>query len=157
VSAPRSQGGFVDTSKDVRDSIKDIEKRLRGKSGITIDCVGHPDLRVLVLARGVGSQSLGYVGGFAADSSGAAGGFTERRGQGMWVAAALYAPDGDQYVEVKRLVGAHSYEASNVVNPYGNLGAIGGWGDCAKQIANDTAEWITANREELIARRGRRP
>jgi hypothetical protein len=142
----------VDTSKDIQDSIKDIEKRLRGKKGLVLDC-DDPDLAAVVAGRGVGSESLGYVAGFAANSEGAGGVVAERRQIGQWVAVVLHVRDGDGYQPVKQIVGTHAYEESNAANPWGSLDAIGGWGDCAKQLAKDILEWVAANQSQLMARR----
>src|SRR5438128_1291641 len=56
VGAP-TRGGFVDTSKDVEDSIKDLIKRFRGAQGIAlVDSPDKADVTVMIVARGVGSE-----------------------------------------------------------------------------------------------------
>jgi hypothetical protein len=55
-----TEGDFIDTSKEVQDSIKDLTGRMRGTKGVVfVASRDGADVIVTVVARGVGSEPYG--------------------------------------------------------------------------------------------------
>lgn len=135
VSAP-TKDGFVDASKDVLDSVRDIRTRLaKMKEFITVDRREAATLVVTVIDRGVGSEAYGQRIR-ASDLFGV----TEITNSPMfantfWIAGVLEVGNYR-----RRVVGAYTHEYS---------ASLGAWSNCANQIVKDIRTWSQANAEVL--------
>lgn len=92
VSAPVDSAGFTVADGGITDSVKDLEKKLRGMKEFAVVSPGEKvDLEIVVTRRFETSESLGYAGSFTADESGARGGYGERHAYYFVVEADLRA------------------------------------------------------------------
>lgn len=139
VSAP-GLNGFVDTTKDIQDSVNDIRKRLSHiKEFQVVDGHAEADIIVTVVARGMGSTTYGeriqytqyYGNGTLTNAPMVA--------ETYWVSAIM---EMGQYR--KEFLGSFTNE---------HAGSMGPWGICANQIVNDLKAWATANAEQIKERR----
>lgn len=137
------RGGFVETSKQVQDSIKDLTGKLRGAKGMTIVSTRDAaDLRVVVTARGTGSEYFGQRLSFSDSYRGAEITSTPMSQSTWWVASTLEVVGTDYR---KEFVGSYTHPPT--LDYYG-----GAWTECAKQLAKDLMTWVEANAEQLRAR-----
>ena len=147
VSGP-IRDGFVDTSKDVQDSIKDISNRLKKKKELQlVDSREEADINLTVVTRGVGYETFGQRLHYTEY-------YDEKRGY-----------DGKDYkrtilVEKTPIVTKTLWVASVLeVGQYRKefVGSTGDWtntwGTCAARIADDVKAWAVTNREQLMQRR----
>jgi hypothetical protein len=58
VGAPM-RDGFVDTTKEIQDSVRDIKGKLQDQHFVVVEDCQAADLIVTVVARGTGSQQFG--------------------------------------------------------------------------------------------------
>ena len=139
VSAPM-RGGFVDTDKQIQDSINDIKTRAAKLKGVKLAPSRETaDVVLTVVARGVGSEAYGQRINLY-DTYGNVE-ITNKPivANTFWTTAILSVGDYR-----KELVGAYTHQYSF---------SGGAWGDCASQIARALGAWIDSNREQLIAKR----
>lgn len=126
---PAKRDGFVDADKDTADSIADIRKQLRGRTGVFLtadesgsDVVIHLTFRGTVAKR----DPITLVGGST---------ITPTIFSSKVVMAML--------------------EAGDYRKEFGD--ADDQWGDCAKEIGKQAHAWIIGNRAMLLARRQPKP
>ena len=138
VSAPTRQG-FVDTTKDIQDSVKDVSSRLSHmKQFQVVEKRDGADIVLTVVARGIGSVSYGQ----RVD-------FTDYYGHAVLTSVPIVS---DTYwVSTIMDVGAYRKEFLGSYNKGPNLGA---WGLCADRIAKDIRSWAAANAEQLKQHHG---
>jgi hypothetical protein len=130
----RMRDGFVDTSKDIQDSIKDIQAQLRGmKQLAVVDAKEKADIVLTVVSRGIGTEKYGQRLSY-----------TEYFGQAdldsvpivtttFWVATVMQV--GDYRKE---------FTGTSIVAVAPAL-----WTTCAKQIAQILEAWAKANAAQL--------
>jgi hypothetical protein len=139
VSAP-VRDGFVDTSKGIQDSVKDVRVLLSKKREFrVVDDREAADIAVIITARGVGSESYGARVRYSQFYNNA---IIETRpiiAETAWVSAMLEVGEFR-----KELIGTRNA---------GGLYVIGAFSDCAGQIVGDLRTWVTANAGELKRRR----
>jgi hypothetical protein len=127
---PQVKDGFVDTDKGVSDSIKDLRKELGKKRDLrVVDDESTAQLKLYVVARGFG----------AADGDGVTIAMPGSPGLGIHVATKT------RYVRALLRVG--DYERPFVAEDR----EYDTWGRCAKLLARDLSEWVTANRSRITA------
>lgn len=143
VGAPL-RDGFIDTTKDVQDSIADLSKRLRDVKGLKlVTRQAGPAVTVTIVTRGVGSEPWGQRLNYQEFFRGAELSSTPIALTTWWVTAVLDV-NASQYR--KEFVGAYTH-------PPG-LGYYGGaWTECAKRLADNVTTWIDANRGRLVTPR----
>ncbi|PYR75654.1 MAG: hypothetical protein DMF86_14740 [Acidobacteria bacterium] len=140
VSAPL-RDGFVDTNKDIQDSIKDVRSELeRKKDVIIVDDPSHADVLLTIVTRGIGTQHWGertnvYHGYY----SGTDITTTPIMANTFWVSAVLKAGTYQ-----REIVGTQTQESAY---------SLGAWTTCAERIAKDLRAWVTANATQLRAKR----
>ena len=143
VTAPM-RDGFVDTSKGVEDSIKDINKNLAKKKGIRVaDAADGADVILVVADRGIGVDAYGsrttardtrYSGVVVESAPMVANTF--------WVSTVLQAG-----TYRKEFVGRHTQESA---------ASLGAWSTVADDLAKQVDAWTTANAAQIRARRASR-
>ena len=140
VGAP-VRGEFVDTSKEIQDSIKDLMSRLRGAKGLTlVPRREDANIVVTVVARGVGSEPYGQRLAYQQYYNNAELTSMPISLNTWWVAAVL-----EVGTYRKEFVGAYTHPP--------NLAYYGGaWGECAKRLGNDIKTWAEANGQQLRAK-----
>jgi hypothetical protein len=135
VTAPE-RDGFIDTSKEIEDSIKDIKSQL-GKQKNSILTIANTradaDILLTVVKRGVGVQAYGqrmtigkYYGGTALED-------TPMLASTFWVSTVM---EVGKYK--KEFTGQKVSEGSSEYS-------FGEWKDCAGQIARNVSSWVAAN------------
>lgn len=141
VGAPL-RDGFVDTTKDVQDSIADLSKRLKDVKGLKIVTrQAGPAVTITIVTRGVGSEPWGQRLSYQEFYRGADVSSIPIAVNTWWVTAVL---DVNASHYRKEFVGAYTH-------PPG-LGYYGGaWTECAKRLADDVTTWVEANRARLLA------
>jgi len=141
LSAP-TRDGFVDTSKDIQDSVKDVRKHLsNAKALILVPSPDAADIILTIVQRGVGSSIYGdrlrlteYYGDTEITQ-------TPMVSNTYWVSAVMTI-GGYR----KELVGTYVNQLS---------ASLGSWGECAKDIANDLKQWVSVNADTVRAKRAR--
>jgi hypothetical protein len=139
-----TQGEFVDTSKDVEDSIKDLAKKMRGIKGLVlVKDRAQADLVLTVVSRGIGSEPYGQRLALRDTYSG-----TELTSQPIsmntwWVATVLEVPAAGYR---KEFVGAYTHPPG--LDYYG-----GAWTECASRLSKNLKVWLDANAERVRAKR----
>lgn len=143
VSAPMKDG-FVDTNKDIQDSVKDVQHHLSGMREFRIvESREKADITVTVLMRGVGSQAYGQRLRYSEYSSGyytnAELTNTPMVAQTLWVSAVME-------------IGTYRKEfTGTALNIPG--ARWGRWNECAGHLAKDVKSWVRANAEQIRAHR----
>jgi hypothetical protein len=139
VSAPM-KGGFVDTNREIQDSVKDVQRRLSGmKEFRIIESPDGADLVITILMRGVGSEAYGqrlnyseYSGQYYKNAQ-----LTETPmvAQTLWVSAVME-------------IAAYRKEFTGTAV---NIPGVrwGRWSECADHLAKDLKSWAVANREQI--------
>jgi len=139
LSAP-TRDGFVDTSKDIQDSIKDIRGRLASmKEFQIVDSREKADVVLTVVTRGVGSQAYGQRLSY-----------TEYYNNAVLTSLPVVA--NTYWVATVMEVGSYRKEFSGAYT-HQYAYSMGAWGECAKQLANDVRAWAKANASQLKQRR----
>lgn len=139
VSAPM-RDGFVDTGKEIQDSVKDVRNRVSGmKEFRIVETQSQADLVVTVVMRGVGSETYGqrinyseYGGPYYKNAQ-----LTNvpMVAQTLWVSAVME-------------IGTYRKEfTGTAVNVPGVR--WGRWNECADHLAKDFRSWALANREQI--------
>ena len=165
VSGP-IRDGFVDTTKDIQDSIKDISNILKKmKEFQLVDSREEADINLTVVTRGVGSEAFGerlrYTEHYDQTKD-----YNPDR---VYIPDGGYNPDRDYkrtiLVESVPIITTTRWVASVLeVGQYRKefLGSVTQkedyynwtpWGDCAGEIAGDVKAWVVTNREQLMQRR----
>lgn len=141
IGAP-TRGRFIDTTKEVQDSISDLRGRLSGTKGISL--VYRPEgatITITVVARGVGSEPWGQRLSYQEFYKGAELSSTPITLTTWWVNAVLDV-NPSQYR--KEFVGTYTH-------PPGLAYYGGAWTECAKRLSKDVEAWILANRDRLFS------
>jgi hypothetical protein len=139
VGAPL-KGGFVDASKEILDSTKDVQGRLRGTKGVLL--VARPadaDLVLTIVARGVGSDPYGQRLVYQEHYGGADLVSLPISLNTWWVAAVLEVRNADYR---KEFVGIYTH-------PPGVAYVGGAWRECGSRLAKDLKVWLEANADRL--------
>ena len=139
VSAPM-RNGFVDTNKEIQDSVNDIRGRLSGMKEFRIaNTRDDADLVLTVVTRGIGSEQYGQRLQYTEYYKNAELTSTPIVVSTLWVTAVINVGDYR-----KEFVG------TSVNNPGIRLGT---WRECAKNLADGLRAWAVANAEQLKQRR----
>jgi hypothetical protein len=141
IGAP-TQGGFIETTQEVADSIHDVTNRLQGTDGITL--VARPDqadVRIVITARGVGSELFGQRLLYQEYYRSAELTSVPISQSTWWVSGVLTVRTGNYR---KEFTGAYTHPAGLAY--YG-----GAWRECSKTLAKNLKAWIAANRDRLLA------
>lgn len=134
------RGGFVDTNRDIQDSINDVRGRLSGmKEFRLVDDVDEADIVITIVERGVGSESYGLRLRYTEYFNNAELTSTPIVISTLWVSAVL---DVGSYR--KEFVG------TSLNNPGVRLGT---WRECARDLVNNLKAWAMANSTQLKQRR----
>jgi hypothetical protein len=122
VASEATAQGFTDPSKDRRDSIKDVEKKVKdSKALILVDKAEDAVIVIEVLGRE-----------------------TKREVNG-WTAFSGYAQNKSS-LSVRMKVGDYTTEFSG---ESGSKGMLKGYGDAANKIVKQVEEWVKVNRGKL--------
>ena len=139
LSAPM-RGGFVDTTKDVQDSIKDIRGQLNGVKQIQIvDAKEKADIVLTVIGRGAGSEKYGQRLTYSEYFNTAELSSTPIVKATLWVSTVMQVGDYK-----KEFIG------TDTAIPEVTMAL---WTKCAKQIAKNLEAWVMANATQLKQRR----
>lgn len=139
VSAP-TRDGFVDTNKEIQDSINDVRGRLSGmKEFRLVNTRDTADIVLTVVTRGVGSESYGQRLQYSEYFKNAELTSTPIIVSTLWVTAVLNV--GDYRRE---------FVGTSVNNPGIRLGT---WRECARNLADSLKAWAVANADQLRQRR----
>ena len=140
VTAPM-RDGFVDTGKDVQDSVKDVRNKIGDTKELRlVNQAADADVILTVVTRGIGSQAYGvrtnvYSGYYTG---------TEVSTQPIvantfWISTVLQAG-----TYRKEFTGTHTQASA---------ASLGAWTDIAGRIAKEVKAWVSANAEQLRAKR----
>jgi len=141
VSAPM-RGGFVDTSKDVQDSIKDIRGQLQDVKQIqVVDAKERADIVLTVISRGAGSEKYGERLTYNEYFNTAELSSTPIVKTTLWVSTVMQV--GDYKKE---------FTGTDTAIPEVTMAL---WSKCAKQIAKNLEAWVKANATQLKQVRSR--
>jgi S1-C subfamily serine protease len=122
VSAPM-RDGFLDTNKDVQESIKDIASQLRSMNELQIvDSAEKAQVVLTIAGRGVGPKSYANT---------TLGSLTDLGPDTFWLAAIIQSGDYTREISASSL---------NLARP-----STGAWTSCAEQIADNLRIWILTN------------
>lgn len=143
ITAP-TRGGFVDTGKDIQDSVKDIRDEMKGMKTLrVVDRPEDADVVLTVVMRGVGSEAFAtrtevnvsqYRGSEqASTTTGSVYANT------WWLSSVIQA---GQYR--KEFVGSETNTSRS---------SMGAWRNVAKRTAKEVEAWAVANAAQLRARR----
>ena len=139
VSAP-IRDGFVDTNKEIQDSIKDLRRKLSGmKEFRLVDIREGANIVVTVVTRGVGSETYGERLSYTEYYNNAVLTSIPIVANTFWVAAVM-----EIGTYRKEFMGSYSHEYRY---------SMGAWGECAKKIAKDLKSWVVANMGQIKQRR----
>lgn len=139
ITAP-SRDGFVDTTKEVQDSIKDIRSRISHmKEFRVVNQRDNADIVLTVISRGIGSTAYGQRVSYTDYYHGATLTSAPMVANTYWVSAIM---DVGRYR--KELLGSYTHEYSS---------SMGAWSLCAEQIAKNLKSWAAENSEQLRQRR----
>ena len=141
VSAP-TRDGFLDTSKEIQDSIKDVSSRLKNLKGFQIvDRAEDADIVITIVARGHGFQAFGqriedkqYYNGTTLTT-------TPVGVNTFWVTSVLKVG-----AYQKEFTGTYTQKSSS---------SMGAWTLCAKTLADNFRSWALANAEQLTKLRNK--
>jgi uncharacterized protein YgiM (DUF1202 family) len=135
ISAPE-RDGFVDTTKEIEDSIKDIKNQLGKQKNSILNITNtraDADILLTIVKRGVGVQAYGqrttiarYYGGTTLED-------TPMLASTFWVSTVMQV---GKYK--KEFTGQKVSEGSSEYS-------FGEWKDCAGQIARNVTSWVAAN------------
>jgi hypothetical protein len=139
VTAPM-RDGFVDTSREIQDSVNDIRKALEDEK--TLEVAEGPktaDLLLTVVARGTGSQLYGertqmthYYGSTQIES--------------------LPVVANTRWISTVMEIGTYKKEfAAAYTNA--STSSMGAWTDDAKNIVKDLRAWVSANDANIRSKR----
>jgi len=131
--------GFIDTSKGIQDSIKDVSSRLgRMREFQLVDTREKADIVLTVITRGVGVEAYGQRMSYREYFNNTILTSEPVLVNTYWVTTVM---EVGQYR--KELLGSRTREGTS---------SMGAWGGCAQQITDDLQAWVVANREELRQR-----
>jgi hypothetical protein len=140
VSAP-TRDGFIDTSKEIQDSVKDVRSRLSHiKQFQVVEKRDGAEIIVTVVARGIGSTTYGQRVTYSQYYGTAILASAPMVANTYWVSSVM-----DVGVYRKEFLGSYTQEASTT--------SMGAWGLCAEQIAKNLKAWAEANKEQLSQKR----
>jgi len=139
VSAPLKDG-FVDTNKDIQDSVKDVQHQLsRMKEFGLTENVELADLSITILTRGVGSETYGHRLNY-----------TEYSGRYYTNAQLTSMPMVAQtlWLSVVMEIGTHRKEFTGTAL---NVPGVrwGRWTECATNLAKNVRVWAVANQQQI--------
>jgi hypothetical protein len=139
ISAPL-RGGFVDTNKEIQDSVQDVRKHVSGmKEFRVVDSPDQADLILTVVTRGVGSESYGQRINYREYDTpyykNAQLTNTPIVAQTLWVSAVMQIRDyRKEFIGTARNISGVRW---------------GRWNECATNLAKDLRAWAIANRDQL--------
>lgn len=117
--------GFTDPSKERQDSIKDIEKKVRGSKTLTL---ASKQEDAILLLEVLGRETKREVNGWTAVSG---------------------AAQNKSVLLVRMKVGDYSTEFSGTS---GSKGMMTGYADAANKVVEQVEKWVEANRAKLVRR-----
>ena len=134
VSAP-TRNGYVDTTKDIQDSVKDVRGRLAHMKQFRVtDNSDDADIVLTVVARGVGSRAYGQRITYTEYFNGATLTQTPMIANTSWVSAVMQ-------------IGPYRKEFLGFTNQQ-----LTPWFECADKIAKNLRSWTSANSAQLRQR-----
>ena len=134
--------GFVDTSKGIQDSIKDVSSRLeKMREFQLVDTREKAEIVLTVITRGVGVEAYGQRMSYREYFNNTILTSEPVLTSTYWVTTVM---EVGHYR--KELLGSRTREGSSSIS-------MGAWGGCADQITDDLKAWVVANREQLRQRR----
>lgn len=132
-----TRDGFLDASKPVLDSVKDIEKQIAQRPGLVFATdPAKADIRLWVVDRGVGSEAYGSRATLLPYFNGAVMYQRTAYANTYWVATIL---EVGSYR--KEIVGAYTH---------GLRDSFGAWTEAAAEISREVETWANSNRAKLI-------
>ncbi|HKW97342.1 MAG TPA: hypothetical protein VJN43_06380 [Bryobacteraceae bacterium] len=139
VSAPLKEG-FVDTDKEIEDSVNDIRSHLsRMKEFRIVESPSQADLVLTVVMRGIGSESYGQRINYS-----------EYGGPYYKNAQLTNTPMVAQTLWVSAVIEIGTYRKEFVGTALNVPGVRWGrWNECANHLAKDLRSWAVANREQI--------
>jgi hypothetical protein len=143
ITAP-TRDGFVDTGKDIQDSVKDVRNAMKGMKELRIvDDPKDADLLLTVVTRGVGSQAYGTRTSVN----------DVYRGTDI-TTAPIYA----NTFWVSTVLSAGSYRKEFVgFQTQSSASSLGAWSQVAGRVAKEVQAWAVANADQLRSRRKKPP
>ncbi len=135
-----TRDGFVDTSRELQDSLKDVRKELADRRELRLtDNRAEADVVLTVVARGVGTQTFGQRVQYSEYYRNAEMTSTPILANTFWVTGVLEAG-----TYRKEFTGLQTQESQY---------SLGAWTECADRLGKDVRAWVTANAEQLRSRR----
>lgn len=140
VTAPM-RDGFVDTGKDIQDSVKDIRSRIRDTKELRLaDQASDADVILVVVTRGVGSQSYGvrtkvYSGYYTGTDVST----VPIVANTFWISTVL------EVGKYRKEFTGYQTQSSAV--------SMGAWTEIATRVAKEVKAWALANGDQLRAKR----
>ncbi len=133
--------GFIDTSKGIQDSIKDLSSRLgQMREFQLVDTREKADILLTVITRGVGVEAYGHRMSYREYFNNTILTSEAILASTYWVTTVM---EVGQYR--KELLGSRTREGTSTIS-------MGAWGGCADQITDDLQAWVAANRVQLRQR-----
>ncbi len=130
--------GFIDTSKGIQDSIKDVSNRLGEMTEIqVVDTPEKADILLTVITRGIGVEAYGQRMSYKEYFNNTILTSEAILTSTYWVTTVM---EVGRYR--KELLGSRTREGKSTIS-------LGAWGGCADQITEDLQAWVVANREQL--------
>lgn len=124
-----SRDGFIDPRDHRRDSLKDIQNRIRKTHGLRLAAdLPSSDIVLTLMTRGVESERRGSVSKPVGDKI-------------------VTTPTYDNWLTLNAMMSLGDYQKEF------HSGAGYTWGDAARFMVNDVNDWIKANRPRILANR----
>ncbi len=143
VGAPM-RDGFVDTGKDIQDSVKDVRNKIRDVKELrVVDQVSNADVVLTVVTRGIGSEAFGVrTNVYNTYYSGTEVSTAPIMANTFWISTVMQ-------------VGKYRKEFTGQ-QTQSSAYSLGAWSEIAGRIAKEVRAWSIANAEQLRAKRATR-
>jgi hypothetical protein len=143
VGAPM-RDGFVDTGKDIQDSVKDVRSKIRDVKELrVVDQVSDADVVLTVVTRGVGSEAFGVrTNVYNTYYSGTEISTAPILANTFWISTVMQ-------------VGKYRKEFTGQ-QTQSSAYSLGAWSEIAGRIAKEVRAWSIANADQLRAKRATR-
>src|SRR5260221_2907578 len=143
VTAPM-RDGFVDTGKDIQDSVKDIQGKVRDTKELRlVEQASDADIVLTVVTRGVGSQAYGVRTNVYS-------------GYYTWTDVSTVPIVANTFL-ISTVVQAGKYRKEFTgTQTQSSALSMGAWTEIAARISKEVKAWSLANAEQLRARRAKK-
>ena len=140
VAAPM-RDGFLDVTKDIADTMKDISDKIKNDKQLTlVDRKEDADVVIVVVARGRGSETYGqrtsvyknYYGGATVET--------------------LPVVANTRWITTMLVVGAYRREFA-AARTNASTSSLGDWSENADEIVRNIHAWVVTNADNLRAKR----